>query len=669
MEFTSEGSSLAKSLYSLLRHYAHRKENDSEMIAALRLSYENCGELFVQGFLSSAALQPEGKLFPYIVQSLPEIWWIESEMAINLSTPLAAALVPEVAQSLCRDTQSIIEHLDRQNTPLEAKTTAQAFSAIVENNGHLDHRTRTLARGAGMALKLAPATLASLLAFVAKTPSLELLSAMAADERLIEQEHWVTSLLLRGGRIEVALGAASLLHAPQAILSRVRDLLCMAPAKVFQRVAEIHGLLTLAGEEGLESSEFLRTALLSQAWQGHSLRGIPWTQSFRGEQIVSRSLAEIPEVAKGLASDVLHGLPELVDIPHGLCDVARREPLALCLAWLVQRDPAYCAGLRSTEGRIREIGRTLGTSAQRDALRHYLGFLLTAGRNLLKRGEEGHDGALKIYTRILRLKKAHPDLVTREILPNTLFGSSRIGDPERAARRWLVREQAEVAGSSLNLDTDLVDLPQSLANEYFPALDSEGVTTLDGLSPLPAAACAWAGASIPFEIRWYKRLIPSPLYFAYNVIKRICGFRAAARVHLTDDGKAVLVTEHSFWGNTIGQERRLLPDGRVFPFPLDRTRVHQMLGRWTAFLLAACTIGAFFTLQGVQTGDNMHMMLGSLALVAGLAGYASAIRLHRILGAGLAFVARDSAGFSHLWRIDAATRHLLTRPPSDIKPE
>ncbi|HIN86119.1 MAG TPA: hypothetical protein EYN06_06535 [Myxococcales bacterium] len=666
-EYTSEAISLAESLHELLRHHARTKEYDTDMLAALRLSYSNSGDLFVQGFLRAAAAQPEGKLYPYIVKSLPELWWIDSEMSIDLSTPLASSLVATVANTLAGDTQDVVNHLDRHNPRLELGTSDAIFTAIMESDGDLSQRSRTLARGLAMAMSMAPSNLPSFLNFVGQNPSAKLLSAMASDERLLGQEHWISTLVLRGGRVGIALGAVSLLHAPERILARLRDLLCMAPASVFQRVAEVHGLLTLAGEDGLEASEYLRTALLSQGWQGNDLRGIAWTQAFRGEQIVSRSLAEIPQIAHGLAVDVLRGLPELLDLPLELADPGRREPMAQCLAWLTQRDPGYCAGMRNAEGRIREIGRTLGSGGQREALRHYVVFLLSTARTLLKRGDEGYDGALKIYTRILRLRKSYPELITQEMLPNTLFGASKIRDPERAARRWVVREQADLAGAALNMELALADAPQSSADEFFP-LESEGVTTLDGLSELPSFATHWAGPGIASDRRWYLRYVPVPVHFLFTALKRMLGFQSSARVHMREDGKSMLVRQRSLWGKLLPEKRHLLPEGCLMPYPLHRTQVDRMLGRWSAFLLAACTIGAFFTLQGLQNGQDMRVLFGSVSLVAGLLGYGTAFRLHCTLRSGLAFVASDSAGRSHLWRIDAATRHLMTRPGKEQNP-
>ena len=653
----------AESVHDLLRHYARRRRVDRDVLSGLEAAHGDLQALLCEGLLARAT--ESGDVHRFLVRALPELWWIDLEMGLDALSLVGARLLGPALERLRRDAATLVFHFDRGERPRAWQGAPELFVMLTgdseDDDEALELRPRLLARGLGLALAMGPEWPGLGLEAIDTEASLGLLRAIVRDGRLQSDERWLGALLLRGGPRSVAVATASLLFAPEKALTRIRDLLAMAPPSSMVRVAEAHGLLTLSGEDGLETAEALRTALLTQAWQGADLSTLEWWRAFRGEQIVLRSLPELGDAADELARGVVAGLPHLV-VGDGLADPARRGALAGCLAHVLEGESGYTASFRIAESRIRDLGRSDGYRATAPALRAYASLLVATARLLLRR-ERGRDGALKLYGRVLRLRRAHPDLLPMDVFPDTLDAAISVGDPDRMARRWLAREAHEPVDPRL----DAPDAFEAGPTHDAPlAFADETVTAADGLAPLPGDLASWIGAGRRSVLERLARLAPLPYRYLLGVARRWLGSAPRARFVLKGDGHTAVVVKHRTLGIPVGSTRFDVPGGTLLPFPEGSVKADRMLGRWTALLLVTATIGTLLVLRGLQSDAPVGVLTGAGLLLGGLTGYFGALRLHRLVSDGRAVAVSDERGRVQVWRIDPATRHMLVRPPEQV---
>ena len=656
------------SVYQLLRHYARTKRLDAELTHGLRAAGVDLQETLARGLIAEAAVAPEETTYATILRAQPELWWLDLELGIHGTAALAELLSDELLHELRSDSLDLCRQLDRGTRPAAWEAAADVFASLVGDDvDGVDaeagaDRYRVLARGVGLSIDLSPDWLGPALLLVDGEPSRGLLRAMARDAVLLGQDRWIGALLLRGGPRAVALGTASLLFAPPETLTRTRNLLSMAPATTMVRVAEAHGLLTLAGAEGLEVAETLRTAFLAQAWQGHDLVGLPWWKAFRGEQLVSRSLPELDSMAYDLARDVCLGLVHHLDDEATGSDPARREALGTCLAWLLRKEPRYDAALRIAEARIREIGRQSGSQQQAAATRAHAMVLLASARCLLRR-EGGRERARGLYARILRLRKANPEMLPRDVFPDTLDSALHISDPDRAARRWLTRELAP--------DAELVGpaLPPS-AEDPLPAAD-EIVATAEGRMPLPTPLGSWVGARRrSLLVALVGSLVPLPFRHLFALVARFFGCTPQARFVLGEAGTGAMVRAGRCLGIRMCASKRTIAGGCLFTFPEGSAKADRMLARWAAILILASTTGTWVIVSesSLAVAGLSGVSLGAVLLAVGLCGYVGALLLHRTASAGLAVAVQEENGRVSVWSIDAETRYMLQQIAAPVQP-
>ena len=654
-----DDAEFTRSVYRLLRHYARTRTHEPALATALRDSGVDLGALAARGLLLESVSEPEGATWRALIRAQPDLWWLDLEFGVHATQELARGLPGDTVDRLRRHCLALVAHLDRGARPAAWETAADVFSFLIGDAESLDaeenlSRARVLARGVGLTIQMSPDWLAPALAFVGAGPSRALLRAMVRDQCLLEQDRWLGALLLRGGPRSIAAAAASMMFAPRATVTRLRSLLSIAPAAAMIRVAEAHGLLTLAGPDGQEAAEALRTAFLTQAWQATDLSGLPWARAFRGEVLVARCLPELADTAAPLAREVCLGLPRLLGEDAG-SDPARHDAIATCLARLLQEEPTYDAALRVAEAHVRELGRRSGAQAQAVAMRSYALTLVSTARLLMRRSGT-REQALSLYARVLRLRKAHPEMLPRDVFPDTLEGALHIADPDRAARRWLTREVAA---------TDAPRAPgpavPPTAEDPLPAAN-EIVATADGLMPLPAPFAAWVGAKSWSPARLLGLLLPLPFRHVAAMILRTFGLTAKARFVLSDDGRGMMAITRRVLGFRVRTSRRAIAGGCLFTFPEGSPRADRLLGRWAALLILTSTLGTWVLLSGVSGAAPFgSTVLGSLLLVTGLVGYAGALWLQRIVGGGYAVAVQDTDGHVSVWQIDAATRYLITQ--------
>ena len=623
---------LSRSAFMLLRQYARRGHYDPTTLETLRCAGGDPASLFAHGLILEA--KATGQLHQTLLRYQPDIWWLDQVANLDVTGPLSRCLDAPALTRLRSDSLRLVATLDQDVRPPAWQTPADMFLAMVDDDidpGSLLTRSRILARGLATAVRMSPEWLAPALSLIQARPSLALLSALARDSRLLDDDRWLCTLLLRGNSCSVALAAASLYFAPEKTLVRVRDFLAVAPASAMVRLAEVHGLLTLTEEEGADAAEALRTAFLTQLWRGTDLSGIAWWRAFRGEQLVHRSLPEVGSAAEVLARDVAIGLAKHLDT-DACQDPGRQSAIAGSLAWLLLRDPDYRAALRLSEGRLRDMAQRKGPAAMTRSLRAYVS-TLTSVIEELARTAPGRHTAVAVHARLVRLRKSYPDALTREQVPDDI---TQLTGEDRPA-------------PSMRLARSLPDAAQEL------------VATAEAVSALPTPVASWLGAEGWSPGRVLSWLVPTPLRHLATSVLRMLGTGPRARLILSDHSVGTLVRETRLLGLTIKTSRHGIPGGVIFTAPEGCEPADQLLGRWTAGLLLSGTLGPWLMLSGSAMEPLLGRIIGSALLVFGLAGYLGALGLHRAVAGGEAVAVRDEADQVSVWRVDEATRFMLSR--------
>lgn len=643
---------LATSAWDLLRHYARRRRSEPEVLAALEQNSGGLAALAARGLVSRCA--EAGDPYAALLRAQPELWWIDLEMGVRAVEALAELLPADTLERLRKDALALVSRLDHGPRPAAWETGPDLFSSLIgdvpdDDDAAIGERERVLARGVGLTIAMSPEWLAPALSFIEAGPSRRLLRALVRDDCVLEQERWLSTLLLRGGARSVAIASAGLYFASEPTVVMLRDLLAVAPPTAMIRVAEAHGLMTLAGEGALYTAEALRTAFLTQAWQGTDLGGLHWWRAFRGEQVVARSLPELGESADALARDVATGLAHHVGNPDAIGDPGRREAIATCFAWVMERTPDYCAPARIAEAELRDIGRHRGAQVMAAALRSYAAVMISTAR-LLNRRPRGRDAARSVYLRVLRLRKAHPEMLPRSVFPDSLEEALAVGAADRTASRWLG------AGTPARSEPPADRSPRASIEDPIPAAD-DIIATAEGLRPLPGPTAAWFDVREWSPTRLLGWMLPLPVRHLLTVMCGWMGLTPRARFVLADGGGAVVVTRRLF-GVTVSTDRRAIPGGVLTPLPPHNTRVDRMVGWWAALLLTCGTIGTWLVLRGALH-EPTTTLFGTGLVLFGLIGYLGALSLRRVLGAGSAVAVRDDRGRVGVWQVDGATRVML----------
>ncbi|MFT5434465.1 MAG: hypothetical protein ACI9OJ_005178 [Myxococcota bacterium] len=642
---------LARSLWSLARSYARRRHVDPEAISSLRDSGEAVDDLIVRGMLAAASEQPD----PHeaVLRALPELWWLDAHLGIASGPALAERMNTRALDAIRDDALRLVVALDKGERPAAWVTGPDLFTNLLADSEIEDgawNRARVLARGVSMVLTMAPGWLTAALGLVRSQASSDLLRALARDVKLTADHRWVAALLLRGGQREVALGAASLMFADVPLRHQVRDMVAMLPKTSVVRIAQCHGLLSLGGESGMEVAEIVRTGFLAQAWQNNDLAGLPWSDAFRGELMVSRSLLELGHIATPLARDVCDGLVAIMsdeaDGPHS--DSVRREAVAECLAWILRANPEYCAALRQTESHLRDIARRRGTGPLGPIVRAYAQVLLSTARLLVER--DCRSAARGVYARVLRLRKAYPELLPVDAYPDTIDKALHADDADRSARHWVALE----IGSADPIDPTAV---RPSPEDPLPAAH-EIVAAADGLAPLPNPTAEWVDAVESTPLAIIGALVPLPIRHLFNLSRRMLGMTPKARFVLSDDGRGAVTVTRRILGVGVHTTRRGIAGGRLFPFPEGNLRADRMLGRWAALLLVLGTVGTWLALKA---NTDVALLGGSSIAAFGLFGYLGALRLHRAVASGFAVAVRDDHDHVSVWTVSPATRLLIER--------
>lgn len=655
-QISRDNHDLARQVSQLLRHYARRRQLDPGVVAGLRASSGDPSALVARGLINDAARSPDP--YPLLLRTLPELWWLDLEAGIEAVTPLAEMLSSDITQRLRQDSLVLLARLDRGERPAAWERAADLFASLVgDDPGCPDfQRAQVLARGFGLSLAMSPDWIVEPLRMVDGGFSRPLLRALVRDDRVLDHDRFVAGLLLRGGPRGVAMATAALYFAGQRTVTRVRDLLAVAPSHSMIRVAEAHGLLTLLGEDGVELSQQLRCAFLTQAWQQNDLKGLPWWRAFRGEELVYRCLPELGDGANALARDAATGVSRHLGTER-MNDPARREAIAGCIARVIETDRDYIAPLRIAEGRVRDLGRSDGTQAMAQAMRAYAMLVIAVAQRVTRTSREV---ANRLYGRVLRLRKAHPDLLPRDLFPDTLERALAIGEPDRAARRW-VGDVIWAPEPAVKRETS--GRPAPHPEDPLPAAD-EVVATGDGLLPLPAHTATWVGAASWSPTRLFSWVVPLPYRHLFTRVASWFGMTPTARFVLSSGEGAVVVNRRVF-GSVVSSTRRAIPAGCLFPFPEGGEKADRLLGRWSALLILCGTLGTWLALSGKVFEPLTATLAGSAIALFGLFGYLGALGLRRILGDGAAVAVLDNHGEVRVWEVSTEARWVLLAPPDD----
>ncbi len=648
----SEEQDLATQVYDLLRHYAGRRRHDPEMLEALSESTDDLAGLVARGLVNDAV--STNNPYSVILRAQVELWWMDLEMGLHVVPKLRPMLPDGWWDRLRADSLALIERLDKGSRPAAWEGVAHIFSSVVSDDADTENyeRSRVLARGVGTAVAMSDDWLAQALDLVHRGPSRGLLCALARDTILVEHERWIAALLLRGGPLAVALGAATVYFAPDETTVHIRDLLAVAPPSCMIRVAEAHGLLTLLGDDAVDCTEALRTAFLTQAWQGGFQEGatsVQWSRAFRGELLVSRSLSELGDSAALMARDVAVGLAHHIGNDSALNDPQRRQAIAECLAWVLKDDDEYVAPLRCAESVLRELGRTHGTQPMACAMRGYADALIATAR-VLRSTTGGRSPARRLYSRVLRLRKANPRMLPRDVFPDTLDRALELGGADRDAARWLEPDLVFLDDRDAPAPTPIDPLPRA----------GEIVATAEGVLPLPGLTAAWVNARGWSYSRLITWLLPLPFRHMVTVMAGWLGLTSRAQFVMGSNNKGAVVVHRRFFGKRWGVTKRAIVGGQLFTFPDEECLgVDRMMGRWSSILLLTGTLGTWITLKGIQAGAVAETLGGSCILLFGLLGYHGALSLYRILADGNAVAVRDDQDQVRVWRIEPGTRAML----------
>jgi hypothetical protein len=562
------------SVHDLLRHYARRRQVDIDVLDGLAASCDDIGVLFAEGLLLSAEKLSDGDLNGYLHRALPEIWWIDYGMGINVMQHLAELISDDETEQLVSSATALIAHFGRRTGSTHKTRIHETFDRLMApdlsgDEQEIEH-AQLLARGLARTLNLCKRGVsARSLRLVEEIPTGPLLQALAREPVLTEDDRWLGSLLLRGGPNGLALAAASIQHAPTRTLERLCTLLSMAPARAMLRLATVYGLLTRVGAVDEGVLQALRAPLLAQAWQDRVPLSVPWWKAHRGEVLVADLLKELGPGAEVLARDVAKGLEVHLANDTALYDTLTRQALAQCLAWLVIRQPSYIGPFRLAEAHLQLLSRTAGLSATRHAVRAY---------------------AMLLTDTYQEVAKATGAETTRDAI---------------ALRLRNLRNTHKVA---------------------FPALDTESKSTAsDSL-----AHCI----DTPAVARW-ERIVPLPIRHCLSSGLRLLGLsnREAIQVGIGAEGEF----HYRLFSKDFDElDDASLVGGAVSNDLVDlgQTKTNRTLGLWTAFLLPLTTSGAFIALGGIEGVPSLVHALGLFVVGLSVTGYLGALAISRGVTSG-----------------------------------
>ncbi len=663
-----ETTDLALSVHDLLRHYAERRRADRDFIRGIAGSAGDVTTLFLEGLALRLEPLDTAERERFLLRALVDMAWLDLELGVRALPALFSRLGAAEAAALGVTGVRLVRSLDHGDRPAAWERAPDVALGLLgggapttEDATEDTARAVRLARLLGLLVHASDEALREALALVEDRPTRGLLRALVQDEVAVAEERWLAALVLQSGSIGLAVGTASLTHAPSRTLTRIRDLLCVAPTDALVRIAEAHGLLSLCSDGGTDTAEMLRTAYLTQAWLATPLTGHGLHRAFRGELIVAKTLPELGPAAESLARDACTGIPQLIGATgsdDALADPVRRDAMATCLARVMLADSSYCASLRITESRLAELNRAGDASTLASGLRGYAILLVTTARLLLG-DERGRDAALRLYARVLRLRQQHTELLPRHLFPDTLDAAIHVTDPERAARRWLMREQ----GHALPAERTPVQDTSRARTETF------AVATTQMGAALPEPLAGWAGAPRSWPARIASWLLPLPVRYLAETLMRWLGFGPAADLAVTGDGVTRITVTRRFFGLPV--YRSFAGVRTVLPLEAGASAADRMLGRWSAVLLVCLTVGAFALLRGQADGVRSLELGGGIAIGGGLLGYFVALRLHRLVVRGRAVAIVDDQGRTTLWRLSADAQALVgganeTIPPGEL---
>ncbi|MFT7625846.1 MAG: hypothetical protein ACI9WU_005037 [Myxococcota bacterium] len=643
---------LPHQVISLLRHYARRRRYEPGLIEALGASTGDLAALAARGLVSQAAADDD----PYrvFVRALPELWWLDLEAGVHALPKLADLLPEDTTARLRRDGLTLVSRLDTDERPEAWETAADLFTSLLDESDErpdIPERAVVLARGVALSVSLANDWLAESLHFVQRGPSRAVQYALIRDDLFGEQHRFIAALLLRGGSRSVALASAALTFAPESTLTRIRDLLSVAPPSALTRAAEAYGLLTLAGDEARPAADALRAALATQVWSGSDLTTLDVSSAFRGECLVADTVAELGDTGKPLARLASEGLVK--HLGDGLADPGRRAALASCLAVVLRQDADYVAPFRLCEAKLRDMTRDHGARATGTALRGYAATLLDTCRALLDL-PGGRRAADRLYARVRRIRRAHGDVLSRDLYPATLdeaLGWKRSDEDSAWSSREVAWATAPGGSTPHNMEDPLPGPDEILA-------------TAEAFQPLPGPTAQWVGASSWSFGRLLGWMVPLPFRHLWSCALRWTGCGAHASLVLGKGGVGSVTVRERILGLTVRTKRRSLPGGRVWLFPEGVAQADRMLGNWSAVLILTSTLGAWLILGGAAStlpglSPVLSPILGAGLASFGVLGYIGALALRKVLGSGHAVAVRDARDRVSVWRIGPTTRLIL----------
>ncbi len=639
---TSGPDDLPRQVCSLLRHYARRRRHEPGMVEALSASTGDVASLLARGIVAEASSTDDP--YAHMLRALPELWWLDLEAGIHALPRLAALLPSETATRLRSDALTLVSRLDHAERPAAWETPGDVFLSLIDEDPEPHEREQVLARGVALAIAMAPDWLATALEFVRRGPSRALLRALCRDGVLLDQPRFLGALTLRGGPRTAAMAAACAYFAPESAIVRLRDLLASAPAAAAADAAQIYGLLSLVDEERLPAAEALRTAVSTQVWRGEDLSTIPWSRAFRGELLVADALGELGDAALPLAMSAASGLCRHLDT-GALKDPVLRDALALCLAHSTVTDADYVAPMRLAEARLAELEKTASARVVADAIRAYAWTLLEA-TTILAGTRGARSAAYRLYGRLKRLRRAHPELLPRDLYPDGMEHALRQVQPPTPTPRT----GFDTTGST----------PQTPHSVEDPLPGPHEVTaTAETLHPLPGPTASWVGARKWSLARLLGILLPLPFRHLWSCALRWGGCAPRASILLGKQGAGAMVVRDRILGATVRTVRRVVPSGRVWLFPEGLEGADRMLGNWSAVLILSATLGTWLLLGGAPIPVAWSTLGGVAVIAFGLVGYAGAVMLRRVVATGEAVAVRDADDRVTVWRIAPTTRLVL----------